>query len=89
MAPALSYICTVRLARSMQVTSTVRCASVGAVGIPRLWVYDDRVGRHVAALSYGATPVCARPNLHSVTSSMFCVGFDPTFALQEDRTLCV
>jgi hypothetical protein len=28
MAPGLSHICIVRLARSMQVTNTVRCASV-------------------------------------------------------------
>jgi hypothetical protein len=85
MVSALSYICTVRLARSMQVTITVRCASVGAVRTPRLWVYYGRV----AALSHGAIPVCARPNLHSVTPSMFCVRFDPTFPLLEDRTLCV
>lgn len=73
MAPALSYTCTVRLARSMQVTITVRCASVGAVGGPRLWIYYGRVRRHAAALSYSATTVCARPNVHSVTSSMFTV----------------
>ena len=73
----------------MQVTIAVRCASVGAVGAPRLWVYYGRVRRHAAALSYGATTVCARPNLHSVTSPMFCVGFDPAFPLLEDRTLCV
>jgi hypothetical protein len=73
--------------RRRQRTISVRCASVGAVGIPRLWVYYDRVGRHVAALSYGATAVCARPNLHSVTTAMFCVELDPTFALLEDRTL--
>ena len=79
-APALSYICTVRLASSMQVTITVGCASVGAVGTPRLWVYYGLVRRHLAALSYGATTVCARPNLHSVTS---CFVWDST-----PRSLC-
>jgi len=65
----------------MRVTITVLCASVGAARTPRLWVYCG---------SESALVRCdPRRNLHNVTSSMFCVGFDPTFPLLEDRTLCV